>query len=147
MRRRRETLVVSNACGGMNPQFKPAIMLIEDHINILQSLIGVNDDSWSTIPDMRTVFEELIASAGAWRYKTQKGVYVTVAGPNGDAEYRFFRAISAGVVSMSTVQSRRRGPRGHEVLDSRLSPTWVADILEPANIERICKTPQKRNRR
>jgi purine-nucleoside phosphorylase len=145
-----ETLVVSNACGGMNPQFKPGdIMLIEDHINMLgcNPLIGVNDDRLGPrFPDMCEPYsKELIAKARQVALDagimTQKGVYVAVAGPNLEtrAEYRFFRAIGADVVGMSTVPEVVVAVHaGMKVLGfSIITDMGLADALEPANIERI----------
>lgn len=145
-----ETLVVSNACGGMNPQFKPGdVMLIEDHINMLgcNPLIGVNDDRLGPrFPDMCEPYsKELIAKARQVALDagimTQKGVYVAVAGPNLEtrAEYRFFRAIGADVVGMSTVPEVVVAVHaGMKVLGfSIITDMGLADALEPANIERI----------
>lgn len=145
-----ETLVVSNACGGMNPQFKPGdVMLIEDHINMLgcNPLIGVNDDRLGPrFPDMCEPYsKELIAKARQVALDagimTQKGVYVAVAGPNLEtrAEYRFFRAIGADVVGMSTVPEVVVAVHaGMKVLGfSIITDMGLADALEPVNIERI----------
>ncbi len=145
-----ETLVVSNACGGMNPQFKPGdVMLIEDHINMLgiNPLIGVNDDRLGPrFPDMCEPYsKELIEKARQVALEngimTQKGVYVAVPGPNLEtrAEYRFFRAIGADVVGMSTVPEVIVAVHaGMKVLGfSIITDMGLADALEPANIARI----------
>lgn len=108
------TLLVSNACGGMNPLYRRGdIMLMEDHINLLgdNPLIGPNDDTLGPrFPDMSEPYShELleIAEAAALdlKVKVHRGVYVSVAGPNLEtrAEYRFLRGIGADVVGMSTV--------------------------------------------
>ena len=145
-----ETLVVSNACGGMNPQFKPGdVMLIEDHINMLgiNPLIGVNDERLGPrFPDMCEPYsKELIEKARQVALEngimTQKGVYVAVPGPNLEtrAEYRFFRAIGADVVGMSTVPEVIVAVHaGMKVLGfSIITDMGLADALEPANIQRI----------
>src|SRR5262245_63352343 len=110
-----EVLIVSNACGGMNPQWaKGDIMLIEDHINLMgdNPLIGPNDDRLGIrFPDMCHPYdEELIAAARRIALEEKivchQGVFVAVPGPNLEtrAEYRFLRgACGADVVGMSTV--------------------------------------------
>src|SRR5207302_160945 len=109
-----EVLIVSNACGGMNPQFaKGDLMVIEDHINLIgdNPLIGPNDDRLGDrFPDMCHAYDrELIQLAKSIaleeRISVQQGVYVAVSGPNLEtaAEYRFLRTIGADVVGMSTV--------------------------------------------
>src|SRR6266849_116885 len=97
-----DILIVSNACGGMNPQFaKGNIMIIEDHINLLgdNPLIGENDDRLGIrFPDMCFPYDrELIALAQRIALEEKivchKGVFVAVSGPNLEtrAEYRFLR--------------------------------------------------------
>src|SRR5262245_33518840 len=101
-----DTLIVSNACGGMNPQYsKGDIMIIEDHINLIgdNPLIGPNDDRLGDrFPDMCHAYDrELIQLARTIAMEehisVQQGVYVAVSGPNLEtrAEYRFLRTIGA----------------------------------------------------
>jgi len=109
-----DTLIVSNACGGMNPRYRRGdLMLMDDHINLIgdNPLIGPNDDTLGPrFPDMSEPYSrELleIAEGVALRegIRVQRGVYVAVSGPNLEtrAEYRFLRTIGADVVGMSTV--------------------------------------------
>jgi purine-nucleoside phosphorylase len=109
-----EILIVSNACGCMNPQWaKGDIMVIEDHINLLgdNPLIGPNDERLGPrFPEMLEAYDrELLklAQRAALEEKIplQRGVFVAVPGPNLEtrAEYRMLRRIGADVVGMSTV--------------------------------------------
>ncbi len=145
-----ETLVVSNACGGLNPQFKAGdVMLIEDHINLLgiNPLIGPNDERLGPrFPDMiepysHALIEKARQVALENGVEVQRGVYVAVAGPNLEtrAEYRFLRGIGADAVGMSTVPEVIVAVHsGMKVLGiSIITDMGLADALEPANIERI----------
>jgi purine-nucleoside phosphorylase len=109
-----DLLVVSNACGGMNPDYKVGdIMMIDDHINLLgdNPLIGVNDDRLGVrFPDMcqpycQRLIHKSVGIARKNNITTHKGVFVAIAGPNLEtrAEYRFLRGIGADAVGMSTV--------------------------------------------
>jgi len=108
------TLVVSNACGGMHPEWAPGdLMLIADHINLLgdNPLIGPHDAALGArCPDMSaphdTGLRDLARAVGREQGITLRaGTYVAVHGPNLEtrAEYRFLRTIGADVVGMSTV--------------------------------------------
>jgi purine-nucleoside phosphorylase len=150
------TLVVSNACGGMNPHFESGdIVVITDHINLQGSnpLFGPNDESLGPrFPDMYNCYDpELIALAENVALnqglKLQKGVYVAVGGPNLEtaAEYRFLRFIGADVVGMSTVPevivARHQGMR---VLGfSLITDMGLPDALGPMNMEKILATAAK----
>ena len=150
-----EVLVVSNACGGLNPQFaKGELMAIEDHINLLgdNPLMGPNDDRLGPrFPDMcRPYDRELISLARRIALEEKvllhQGVFVAVPGPNLEtrAEYRFLRIIGADVVGMSTVPEVLVGVHcglrnvGLSVitdmgLPDALQPTDLADIIATAN--------------
>lgn len=109
-----DTLLLSNAAGGMNPEFKVGdIMIIRDHINFFPSnpLLGKNyDELGPRFPDMSEVYDnELIKLAEeiakAENVNLKKGVYVGVPGPcfETPAEYRMFRIMGGDTVGMSTV--------------------------------------------
>ncbi len=108
------TLLVSNACGALNPEFSRSdIMIIEDHINLLgdNPLIGQNLSQFGPrFPDMSMPYHQGLISiaeqcAAELHIPIKKGVYVSVPGPNLEtrAEYRFLRMIGADVVGMSTI--------------------------------------------
>jgi purine-nucleoside phosphorylase len=108
------TLVVSNACGVMNEEWRAGdLMLIEDHINLLgdNPLIGPNVDEWGPrFPDMSEPYDRELQSlaravARDLEIVLRAGVYVAVTGPNLEtrAEYRMLRFLGADVVGMSTV--------------------------------------------
>src|SRR6516164_7568654 len=162
-----EVLIVSNACGGMNPQFaKGDLMVIEDHINLMgdNPLIGPNDERLGVrFPDMCWAYDrELIALAQRVALEEKivchKGVFVAVSGPNLEtrAEYRFLRGIGADVVGMSTVPevivAVHAGLRTLGVsvitdmcLPDALEPVRLADILATANAaEKKLRTIVKR---
>ncbi|MFV0554632.1 MAG: purine-nucleoside phosphorylase [Mangrovibacterium sp.] len=109
-----ENLFVSNASGGLNPDYKVGdLMLITDHINFFPEnpLHGKNDDRLGPrFPDMsecytKTFVEKAKAIAAAEGIEVKEGVYVGVSGPTFEtpAEYRMFRILGADVVGMSTV--------------------------------------------
>ena len=145
-----EFLIVSNACGGMNPMYdKGDIMIIEDHINLMgiNPLIGPNDDRLGPrFPDMCEAYDKKLITlaqevALEEGIKAQKGVYVAVTGPNLEtrAEYRFLWGIGADAVGMSTVPEVIVAIHaGLKVLGlSIVTDMCLPDALEPANIEEI----------
>jgi purine-nucleoside phosphorylase len=151
-----QILIVSNACGGMNPQHdKGDLMLIEDHINLLgdNPLIGKNDDRLGPrFPDMCHAYDkQLLKLAGRIALEEQivchKGVYVAVSGPNLEtrAEYRFLRGIGADVVGMSTVPevlvAVHCGLRSLGI--SVITDMCLPDALEPASVPDILATAAK----
>jgi purine-nucleoside phosphorylase len=150
------TLVVSNACGGMNPHFKSGdIVVITDHINLQGSnpLFGPNDESLGPrFPDMYNCYDPVLIALAEnvalnLGLKLQKGVYVAVGGPNLEtaAEYRFLRFIGADVVGMSTVPevivARHQGMR---VLGfSLITDMGLPDALGPMDMKKILATAAK----
>jgi purine-nucleoside phosphorylase len=112
-----EILIVTNAAGGINPEYRPGdLMLITDHINLMgmagvSPLRGPNDASLGTrFPDMSQAYDrglralalEAAASAGV---SLHQGIYMCLGGPSFEtpADLRFLRLIGADAVGMSTV--------------------------------------------
>jgi len=148
-----DLLVVSNACGGMNPYYKEGdIMVIDDQINLMgdNPLIGINDDRLGPrFPDMcepydQKLIERALEIARRENFVAHKGVFVAVAGPNLEtgAEYRFLRTIGADVVGMSTVPEVIVAVHcGLRVVGfSVITDMCLADALRPANVEEIIAT-------
>jgi purine-nucleoside phosphorylase len=147
------SLIVSNACGGMNPQWnKGDLMLIEDHINLLgdNPLIGPNDERLGErFPDMCNCYDRGLLKLGRKiameeQIVCHQGVFVAVSGPNLEtrAEYRFLRMIGADVVGMSTVPEvivavhAKMRVLGISVITDQCLP----DALEPVSIPEIIAT-------
>jgi len=150
------TLLISNAAGGMNPQFsRGSIMIITDHINLQgdNPLIGPNDETLGPrFPDMSEPYSrKLIVLAERvaldLKIRTERGVFVAVAGPNLEtrAEYRFLRLIGADAVGMSTVpENIVANHMGMEVLGfSIITDECFPDSLQPANVEEIIAVATK----
>ena len=145
-----ETLLISNAAGGMNPLFRRAdLMLLTDHINLqgANPLTGPNVDTWGPrFPDMSEPYDLALRetaekAALARGIKLQQGVYVAVEGPNLEtrAEYRFLRTIGADAVGMSTVPevivAQHMGLRCMAI--SVITDECFPDALEPVSIEDV----------
>ncbi|AMR25694.1 purine-nucleoside phosphorylase [Hymenobacter psoromatis] len=140
-------LFVSNAAGGLNPEFAISdLMLIDDHLNLLPGnpLIGPNlDELGPRFPDMHAPYDVgLLARARAAAEAlgqggtTQRGVYVAVPGPmlETPAEYRYLRFIGADAVGMSTVP---------EVIAARhlglpvLAVSVITDLCYPGQLKPV----------
>lgn len=145
-----ETLLVSNACGGLNPLYRRGdLMIMHDQINLLgdNPLIGKNEDEFGPrFPDMSEPYNyELINFAEDIalenKIKLQKGTYVAVPGPNLEtkAEYRFLRTIGADVVGMSTIpENIVANHMGMKVFGmSIITDECFPDSLKPINIDDI----------
>lgn len=145
-----QTLLVSNACGGLNPNFSRGdIMLITDHINFLgdNPLIGPNDDELGPrFPDMSEPYTERLLElaenvALENAIKMHQGVYLAVTGPmlETKAEYRYMRQLGADVVGMSTVPEVISAVHmGMDVLGiSVITDECFPDALEPVDIEDV----------
>lgn len=149
-------LLLSNAAGAMNPEFrKGELMLLDDHINLLPDnpLTGKNiDELGPRFPDMSCPYDRVLNQyfrkvAIDCGIKLHEGVYVAVSGPNLEtrAEYRFLRGIGADAVGMSTVPevivANHMGLPCAAI--SVLTDECDPDHLEPADIDDIIKTAGK----
>jgi purine-nucleoside phosphorylase len=140
-----QTLIVSNACGGMRAEHTSGdIMLIEDHINLMGAnpLEGPNHDPWGPrFPDMSDPYTKSLRDLARTKAEEvgvslHEGVYVAVVGPNLEtrAEYRMLQRMGADVVGMSTVP---------EVLVARhmgmgvLAFSVITDECDPDNLAPI----------
>ena len=148
-----ELLIVTNACGGLNPQYRSGdLMVIEVHINLIgdNPLIGINDERLGPrFPDMSAPYtpaliDDALAVARRENFVAHRGVYVAVTGPNLEtrAEYRFLRTIGADVVGMSTVPEVLVAVHaGLRVLGiSVITDMCLPDALEVATVEHILAT-------
>ena len=148
-----EMLIVTNACGGLNPQYRTGdLMVIEDHINLIgdNPLIGINDERLGPrFPDMSAPYtahlvDDALAVARRENFVAHRGVYVAVTGPNLEtrAEYRFLRTIGADVVGISTVPEVIVAVHsGLAVLGiSVITDMCLPDALEVATVEHILAT-------
>jgi len=151
-----ETLIVSNAAGGLNPNFKPGdIMLIKDHINFFPGnpLIGPNDDQWGDrFPDMYEVYNrnyQTLAKEVALKQKLrlQEGVYLGLTGPclETAAEYRMFRGFGADAVGMSTVPEVLAAHHQHNKIlaFSIITDMGLPDAMHPCSLEDVIGTASK----
>ncbi len=146
------TLIVSNASGGVNPQFRAGdIAVITDHINLTgrNPLRGPNDDELGPrFPDMFECYDpKLVRLAGEAALKLgiplRRGVYAWVTGPNLEtaAEYRYIRTIGADLVGMSTVPeaivARHAGLRilGFSVVTDMGLP----DAMKPVDLPEVLR--------
>lgn len=146
-------LVVSGACGGMNPLWEPGdLVLLDDHINLLgdNPLTGPNiDELGPRFPDMSEPYDKglqrlAMDAALARAIPLRRGVYVAVTGPNLEtrAEYRMLRRLGADVVGMSTVPevivARHMGMRVLGI--TIVTDSCLPDALEPADVPTIVRT-------
>jgi purine-nucleoside phosphorylase len=109
-----ERLIISNACGSLNPDHQISdLMIINDHINLFPEnpLTGKNLSEFGVrFPDMSEPYdagmiEQAMGIAIKYNIRVHQGVYVGVTGPNLEtkAEYKYLRIIGGDVVGMSTV--------------------------------------------
>uniref|UniRef100_A0A9L0SGN6 Purine nucleoside phosphorylase n=1 Tax=Equus caballus TaxID=9796 RepID=A0A9L0SGN6_HORSE len=152
-----DTLVVTNAAGGLNPKFEVGdIMLIRDHINLpgfsgQNPLIGPNDERFGVrFPAMSDAYDRDMRQKAhiAWKQmgekrELQEGTYVMLAGPNFEtvAECRLLQKLGADAVGMSTVPevivARHCGLRvfGFSLITNKVITDY--ESLEKANHEEV----------
>jgi purine-nucleoside phosphorylase len=151
-----EVLILTNAAGGLNPEFNAGdIMIIEDHINLTGAnpLIGPNEDSWGIrFPDMIHAYDKTLSVLAEKAGKhagisVQKGTYVGLKGPSLEtpAEVRFLRIIGADAVGFSTIQEVITAVHaGVKVLGlSTITNVHDPDAPVPATVEQIIAVAQQ----
>lgn len=136
-----KTLVLTNACGGVNLNFHPGdLMLISDHINLSgdNPLIGPNLDAFGPrFPDMSDLYTASLRraikqAAEKEGIALQEGVYGMYSGPNYEtpAEIRMYRTLGADTVGMSTVpEALVAGHCGLKVVGISCITNMAAGIL------------------
>jgi purine-nucleoside phosphorylase len=139
-----KNLFISNAAGGMNPDFEVGdVMFINDHISLMPNpLIGVHDPAFGDrFPDMSEVYnKELIKkallSATKHQLRAHKGCYVAVTGPTLETpkEYEYFRIIGGDAVGMSTVPE---ATIAHQMGMTIFAVSVITDLGVPGKIEKI----------
>ena len=150
------TLLLTNACGGLNPLFRGGdVMLCDDHVNLMgdSPLRGPNDDSQGPrFPDMGRVYDPALLAlaekvALAAGIPLRRGVYAALPGPQLEtrAEYRMLRTLGADAVGMTTVPEAIVAVHvGMRVAAfSVVTDMCLPDHLEPVDIERILATAAK----
>ena len=151
-----QTLMVTNAAGGVNKSFKPGdFMIIEDHLNLMGNnpLIGQNIDNLGPrFVDMSYAYNkelvDLTLNAGQeMEIKLQKGIYAALTGPTYEtpAEIRMIRSLGADAVGMSTVpEVIAANHMGVKVLGISCITNMAAGILDqPLNHEEVIETSNK----
>jgi len=151
-----DTLIVTNAAGGMNKAFQPGdLMLIVDHLNFTgdNPLIGPNDDELGPrFPDLSRAYDpELIAlaeqKARDLGIRVQKGVYAGISGPNylPPAELVMLRRLGGDAVGMSTIPEVIAAAHcGLRVLGiSCITDMAIGEELEPLTHEQVVAVAER----
>jgi purine-nucleoside phosphorylase len=140
-----QKLIVSNAAGGLNPDFNTSdLMVITDHINLqpVNPLIGANQELLGPrFPDMSEVYDETMVQqaleiAAINELAIRTGVYASVPGPmlETKAEYKYLSLIGADAVGMSTVP---------EIIAARhmdlpcFAVSVITDMCVPGKIKKV----------
>jgi purine-nucleoside phosphorylase len=148
-----DTIIISNAAGGMNRFFKRGdLMLITDHINLFgdNPLIGSNDEELGPrFPDMSEAYSQNLIElakkvALKEKIRLQEGIYAGLTGPTLEtpAEYRFLISIGADAVGMSTVpEVIVANHMGMKILGiSCITDLAIDGVITKTSVEEILKT-------
>jgi purine-nucleoside phosphorylase len=151
-----KTLIVTNACGGMNKNFQPGdLMIITDHLNMTGSnpLIGPNlDDLGPRFPDMSRAYSAELRElakkkANDLSLSIQEGVYAAISGPSylTPAELIMLRNLGADAVGMSTVpEVIVANHMGLSILGiSCITDMAIGEELEPLTHEQVVDVANK----
>lgn len=139
-----KTLIVSNAAGGMNPEFEIGdIMVINDHISLMPNpLLGKHDPEFGArFPDMSQAYDlQLLQKARELSQKLQipihEGCYVGVTGPTLETpkEYQYMRIIGGDAVGMSTVPEVTAA---HQMGINIFAVSIITDLGVPGKIQKL----------
>ncbi|GEK33706.1 purine-nucleoside phosphorylase [Kurthia sibirica] len=145
-----ENIIITNACGAINTDFKPGeLMIISDHLNLVggNPLIGPNNDELGTrFPDLSNVYNRDLRqlakdTAAQQNLKINEGVYAWWSGPTYEtpAEIRMIRTLGADAVGMSTVPEAIVATHaGMKVLGISCLTNMAAGILDqPLNHDEV----------
>lgn len=151
-----KTLFVTNAAGGMNPQFSPGdLMIIRDHLNLTgdNPLIGPNDDELGPrFPDMSQAYAPFLRqlaerTAEEIGIQVQSGVYAGISGPSfmTPEELIMLRKLGADAVGMSTVpEVIVANYLGMDVLGiTCITDMAIGEELEPLTHEQVIEVAER----
>lgn len=140
-----EKLIVSNAAGGLDPNYQVGeLMILNDHIDLFPEnpLRGKNLDSFGVrFPDMSEPYSQRLIAlaktiAAEQNIHVNEGVYAAVQGPNLEtrAEYKYLRTIGADAVGMSTIPEVIVGRH----MDMEIfAVSAITDLCSPGNIKKV----------
>jgi purine-nucleoside phosphorylase len=151
-----ENLIVTNACGGMNPTFQAGqLMVITDHLNLIGTnpLLGQNVEEFGPrFPDMSRAYTphfiaDVLALAQSLEIPVQQGVYAGISGPSylTPAELHMLRVCGADAVGMSTVAEVIVA--SHVKMNvlgiSCITDMAIAETLEPLTHEQVMQMAEQ----
>ena len=151
-----ELLIVTNACGAINPNFYPgALMFISDHINFMGTnpLIGENfEELGARFPDMSNIYDKDLIKMGQsladkLEIETFTGIYTAVSGPYyfSKAELAMIRGFGSDTIGMSTIPEAIVATHsGLKVLGiSCVTDMAIPEDLEPLHHDRVVEVANK----